>query len=156
MRKIKIFLILISFVMTIASHAQSYDENRIILSNFAQRLYNSSPFEGCRIIDDYDNSYLLSVIVLDATKYKTKPAMNRMSQVKSQRNAGEFLNGTQSFSEFTVQTPKSEANGSSTDVSETIELIKANTTGYVRQMQLLTTFIDEDKMTVFIYFKEME
>lgn len=152
-KKIVLFLWIFSYAI---GYAQSYDEERIILGNFVERLYTSSPFEGCRIIDDYDNSYLLSVVALDGSKYKTRAALNRMSQIKSQRNAGEFLNGTQSFTEFVIQTPKSEVNGLSTDVSETIELIRANTTGYAQQMQLLTTFIDDNNMNVFIYFKEMK
>ena len=151
---IVLFILIVSSLIN--GWAQSYDENRIILGNFVQRLYNNAPFEGCRIIDDYDNSYLLSVVALDETKYKTRSALNRMSQVKSQRNAGEFLNGTQSFSEFILQTPKSKEKGASKDVSETMESIKTNSTGYVQQMQLLTSFKDDDGLSVFIYFKELE
>ena len=135
--------------------AQSFDEDRIILANFVERLYTNSPFEGCRIIDDYDNNYLLSVVVLDESKYNTKSAMNRMAQVKSQRNAGEFLNGTQSFSEFIIRTPKGVSNRVSEDVWELSDQIRTNTTGYVQQMQLLTSFEDEDKLKVFVYFKEL-
>lgn len=151
--KISILLLVLSIVI---GYAQSYDEDRIILGNFVQRLYFNSPFEGCRIIDDYDSSYLLSIVALDETKYKTRSALNRLSQIKSQRNAGEFLNGTQTFSEFIVQTPKSEAKGASKEVPETLECIKTNSTGYVQQMQLLTSFKDDDGLTVFIYFKELK
>ena len=136
--------------------AQSFDEDRIILANFTQRLYNDSPFEGCRIIDDYDNSYLLSVVIIDPNKYKTLAAANRVSQVKSQRNAGEFLNGTQTWSEFAIKTPKAERESKSKDFAETIEIIKSNTTGYVQQMQLLTTFQDSDKMKIYIFYKELK
>lgn len=152
----RLLAIFISLLVVFSCFAQQYDEERIILGNFVQRLYNNAPFEGCRIIDDYDNSYLLSVVTLDETKYKTRSALNRMSQVKSQRNAGEFLNGTQSFSEFILQTPKSKEKGASKDVSETMEYIKTNSTGYVQQMQLLTSFKDDDGLSVFIYFKELE
>lgn len=156
MRLKKILFTFYASIFAIVSHAQSYDEERIILGNFAQRLYNNAPFEGCRIIDDYDNSYLLSVVVLDSSKCKTKSALNRMSQVKSQRNAGEFLNGTQSISEFIVQTPKGKEKGASDDIVATIEHIKTNSTGYVQQMQLLTSFTDEDNLCVFIFFKELK
>ena len=156
MKKIKIIIFVIVLITSFSASAQSYDEERIILGNFVQRLYTSSPFEGCRIIDDYDSNYLLSVVALDDTKYKTRSALNRMSQVKSQRNAGEFLNGTQSFSEFVIQTPKCQEKGTSKDVSESIEYIKTNSTGYVQQMQLLTSFKDEEGRAVFIYFKELK
>lgn len=135
--------------------AQSYDENRVVLANFVERLYTNSPFEGCRIIDDYDNSYLLSVVVLAPSVYKDKTAMNRMAQVKSQRNAGEFFNGSQSYSELIIQTDKSKNQGQAKEMIQTIEYIKTNSTGFVQQMQLLTTFSDEDKNKVYVYYKEL-
>ena len=90
--------------------AQSYNQERIALMKFVERMYNNEPFEGCRIIDDYDSSYILSVVELDKSKYSSNSIMNRVAQVKSQRNAGEFFNGTQSYSEITVRTPKSVEN----------------------------------------------
>lgn len=146
---------LVFFLTALCANAQSFDEDRIVLSNFIERLYNNAPFEGCRILDDYDNSYLLSVVVLDPTKYKVSSAMNRVAQVKSQRNAGEFFNGTQSYSELTIKTPKGEKTASKNDMVETIEVIKVNSTGFVQQMQLLTTFEDKNHLTVFIFYKEL-
>lgn len=142
-------------MLAVFMHAQSYDQDRIVLSNFVERLYNNSPFEGCRIIDDYDRTYLLSIVVLDPSVYKTKTAMNRVSQVKSQRNAGEFFNGTLSYSEFVVQTEKSKEYGNNKNISDTIESIKTSSIGFVQQMQLLTTFFDEDHNMVYVYYKEM-
>lgn len=152
MKKILIFIM---FLSSLVVSAQSYDEDRIILSNFVERLYNNAPFEGCRIIDDYDHSYLLSVVLLDKAKYKVPSAMNRVAQVKSQRNAGEFLNGTQSYSEFTIKTPKSEKK-ESTDVAESIEVIKSSSTGFVQQMQLLTTFDVPENNKVFVFYKQIK
>lgn len=150
MRKIVLSLLLCCLVSTI--YAQSYDQERIALAKFIERMYNSSPFEGCRIVDDYDNSYLLSVIELDNSKYKTSSIMNRVAQVKSQRNAGEFFNGTQSYSEITIRTPKSEENGGR-EMSETYEIIRTNSTGFVQQMALLTQFQTKEGTTVFVFYK---
>ena len=148
--------ILLFYFMTLCSiiYAQSYDQERIKLANFIERMYNNAPFEGCRFIDDYDNSYFLSVVALDKTKFKTPQIMNRVAEVKSQRNAGEFLNGTQSYSEFTIKTPKSIEQGGNKDIAETIEVIKTNSTGFVQQMQILTSFRSEEGMMVFIYAKK--
>ena len=77
--------LLISFVNE--TNAQGYDQERIQLAKFIERMYNNAPFDGCRIVDDYDNSYLLSVVALDKSKYKTPQIMNRVAEVKSQRNA---------------------------------------------------------------------
>ena len=69
MRKVLLSMMLCCFASMM--YAQSFDQERIALSKFIERMYNSSPFEGCRIVDDYDNSYLLSVVELDKSKYKT-------------------------------------------------------------------------------------
>lgn len=151
----KLLALLLLFLTANLLKAQSYDEERIILANFIERMYNNAPFDGCRIVDDYDNSYLLSVVTLEKSKYKTPQVMNRVAEVKSQRNAGEFFNGTQSYSEMTIRTPKSEENGES-NMTELYELIRVNSIGYVRQMQLLTSFEDANKMQVFVYYKKVD
>lgn len=136
------------------TYAQSFDQERIALAKFIERMYNNSPFEGCRIVDDYDNSYLLSVVELDKSKYKTSSVMNRVAQVKSQRNAGEFFNGTQSYSEITIRTPKSEERGDR-EMAETYEIIRTNSTGFVQQMALLTNFESSNGLMVFVYYKKV-
>ena len=137
-------------------YAQSFDQERVALAKFIERMYNNSPFEGCRIVDDYDNSYLLSVVELDKSKYKTSSVMNRIAQVKSQRNAGEFFNGAQNFSEITIRTPKSEEKGGSKEMVETYEVIRTNSIGFVQQMALLTNFESKEGMSVFVFYKKVK
>lgn len=136
--------------------AQGYDEERVSLSMFVERMFNNEPFEGCRIIDDYDNSYMLAVVILDKTKYQNKMAMNRVAQVKSQRTAGEFFNGSQSYTEMVIRTPKSEEKGGDPSMAETMEVIRANSIGFVKQMQLLTSFDGEEDTKVFVYYKKVD
>ena len=159
MKKIILSLIL-CFHAWSAICAQSFDEDRVAFSNFIERMYNNAPFEGCRIVDDYDHSYLCSVVVLEKSKYKNSIAMNRVSQVKSQRNAGEFFNGTQSYSEYIIKTPecKNHENetGKDSGVIETFEVIKTSSTGFVQQLQLLTTFDDSEGNKVYIYCKDIK
>ena len=151
-RKIWLIALLFSFANVIM--AQGYDQERIQLAKFIERMYNNAPFDGCRIVDDYDNSYFLSVVALDKTKYKNPQMMNRVADVKSQRNAGEFFNGTQSYTEMTIKTPKGEEHES--NMTEVYELIRVNSIGYVKQMQLLTSFDDATGMQVFVYYKKVE
>lgn len=149
-----IFLLAILFLFSNNVSAQGYDQERVQLVKFIERMYNNAPFDGCRIVDDYDNSYLLSVVALDKSKYKTVQIMNRVAEVKSQRNAGEFFNGSQSYTEMTIKTPKGEKHES--DMTEVYELIRVNSIGYVKQMQLLTSFGDATGMFVFVYYKKVE
>lgn len=152
--KKSIVLSILFIGMTTNIFAQGYDQERIQLANFIERMYNNAPFDGCRIVDDYDNSYLLSVVALDKSKYKTPQIMNRVADVKSQRNAGEFFNGSQSYTEMTIKTPKGEEHES--DMAEVYEIIRTNSIGYVRQMQLLTSFEDSIGMMVFVYYKKVD
>lgn len=150
--------ILLAILFILQNHivmAQNYDQDRILLVKFIERMYASAPFEGCRIIDDYDNSYLLSVVLLDRAKYKNEMIMNRVAEVKAQRNAGEFLNGTQSFSEFTIKTPKCEINTGDSNMVETYEIIKTNSIGYIKMLQLFASFLDENNNTVFVFARKI-
>lgn len=149
-----IFLFAILFMVADVVSAQGYDQERIQLAKFIERMYNNAPFDGCRIVDDYDNSYLLSVVALDKSKYKTAQIMNRVADVKSQRNAGEFFNGSQSYTEMTIKTPKGEEHES--DLTDVYELIRVNSIGYVKQMQLLASFEDATGMQVFVYYKKVD
>lgn len=153
---IKFLFLAISLTSFQIVYAQGYDEERINLAMFIERMYNNEPFEGCRIVDDYDNSYMLAVVTLDPTKYQNKMAMNRVAQVKSQRTAGEFFNGSQSYTEMVIKTPKSEEKGGDPSLVETMEIIKVNSIGYVKQMQLLTSFDGEDGTKVFVYYKMVD
>lgn len=141
-----------TFVVSV--NAQGFDQDRIALAKFIERMYNNSPFEGCRFVDDYEDTYFLSVIALEKTKYKDELIMNRVAETKSQRNAGEFFNGTQSYTEFTIRTPKSEEKGGSEGIAETYEIIRTNTTGYVEMMQLFTSF-EHGANKVFVFAKKI-
>ena len=138
------------------SYSQGIDDDRTSLAMFIERMYNNEPFEGCRLLDDYEHSYLINVVTLDKTKYTNRQAMNRVAQVKSQRAAGEYLNGTQSYSEFVIKTPKSEEKGANAKMVETLEVIKINTIGFVKQMQILTIFDGEENTRVFVFYKEIK
>lgn len=151
----KILLPMMLWCMSTIMYAQSFDQERIALAKFIERMYNNSPFEGCRIVDDYDNSYLLSVVELDKSKYKTSSVMKRIAQVKSQRNASEFFNGSQSYSEITIRTPKSEEKGGCKEMAEAYEVIRTNSIGFVQQMALLTHFESKEGMSVFVFYKKV-
>ena len=66
---VKILRLLLVFgcllFLEVGTNAQGYDQERVQLAKFIERMYNNAPFDGCRIVDDYDNSYLLSVVALE-------------------------------------------------------------------------------------------
>ena len=152
MKKTILMLLILSQALTVC--AQSFNQENTALAKFIERMYKKTPFEGCRIIDDYDNSYLLSVVELNKSKYKSISEMNRVAQVKSQRNAGEYFNGTQSYSEITIRTPKSEDCGGR-EMAETFEIIRTNSTILIKQMALLTQFERENDIVIFVFYKKV-
>jgi hypothetical protein len=153
MKKILFFLIL---VVAVDVNAQSFNEDKTIFSNFIKRMYTSDPFEGVKIVDDYDHQYLVSIISLDKAKYSDPSIMNRVAQVKAQSQANTFLNGASISMDMIIKTTEKTSKDSSSTVVETIEGIKQNSTGFTQGLELLTKFENADnKRMVFVYMREL-
>jgi hypothetical protein len=151
--KITIFLYFIAF----SCFSQSINDDKISLTNFIKRMYYSAPFEGVKIIDDYDHQYFISVLSLEKSKYSNEAMMNRVAQVKGQSQANIFFNGSTISSDLVIKTTENKSTDNSSTAVETIESIKENSMGFVKSMELLTNFDSPDgKRMVFIFFKEMK
>ncbi len=139
------------------SYCQGFNDSKTSVSNFLKRMYSTSPFEGVKVIEDYDNNYLISVLSLDKSKYTSQATMNRVAQVKAQQQANTFFNGSFIASEMIIQTNEVKNGESTNSIVQTFETIKENSLGFVKGMELLTTFdIEEGKRMLFIFFKEMK
>lgn len=146
-----IYLILIS--LSTFSYSQSINDDKTSLTNFIKRMYNASPFEGVKVIDDYDHQYFISVLSLEKAKYPSESTMFRVAQVKGQSQASTFFNGSYISSDLVIKTTEKE----NTTTIETIESIKENAIGFVKSMELLTNFDNPDgNRMVFIFYKELK
>ena len=140
-------------------YAQGYNEDKTSMTNFLKRMYTNAPFEGVKVVEDYDNKYFISVISLEKAKYTSQSIMMRVAQVKAQSQANTFFNGSTISSDFIIKTTEEKQKGANDSKStvETIETIKENSIGFVRAMELLTNFeIEDGKRVLFIYFKELK
>ena len=153
MLRMKIFFIGIFCIVALNVYSQGYNNDKVALTHFLIRMYNNAPFEGVRIVNDYDNAYLISVVELDTSKYKTEAALNRVASVKAAAAASRHLNGSTISQEMIIHT--SEKTDKSSDV-EITEIIKENSAGYVRSLEQLTNFTRTDGMQVFIFIKEID
>ena len=90
MKNLLYFLVIL---VSIKSYGQGFSDEKVSLTNFIKRMYTAKPFEGVKIVDDYDHQYLISVISLEKVKYTSESIMNRVAQVKAQSQASTFLNG---------------------------------------------------------------
>lgn len=156
MTRILFFILTLLFSSNLA--AQSINEEKVSLSNFVKRMYFSKPFEGVKIIEDYDHQYLLSVISLDKAKYTNESIMNRVAQVKAQSQASTFLNGATISMDMLITTRESKDTMNNTkSIVETVELIKQNSVGFTQGLELLSNFDNTDNLKmVFIYSRELK
>lgn len=158
MSKTKFFFlsILIFFVNHIV-FTQSFNDNKKSLSNFLERMYSNLPFEGVKVIEDYDYNYVISVVSLEQSKYSSQSNMNRVAQVKANSQANTFFNGSIISLDFIVKTTETRSKKAEEVTIESMEFIKENSFGFVKGMELLTNFeTEQGKKMVFIYFKKIE
>ena len=144
--------------ITLSSFSQSFNEDKTAFSNFLKRMYTAKPFEGVKIVDDYDHKYLISVISLDKAKYTSESIMNRVAQVKAQSQASTFLNGATISMDMVITTKESkDSTNNITTIVETVEQIKQNSVGFSQGLELLTSFDNTNSLRmVFIYIRELK
>lgn len=147
--KILLFLSLCS-VYTLG---QSYNSDRVAFANFLIRMYNNAPFEGVRVVDDYDDAYLISVLALNKEKYKTESVLNRVASVKAMAQASRFFNGSNITQDMIIRTSEKSDGTSDTEI---IENIRENSVGYVKALEQLTNFVRKDGQQVFIFITPLD
>ena len=121
-------------------------------------MYTAKPFEGVKIVDDYDNQYLISVISLEKVKYTGESIMNRVAQVKAQSQASTFLNGATISMDMVITTKETkDSTNNVKTIVETVEQIKQNSVGFSQGLELLTNFDNADRLRmIFIYIRELK
>jgi hypothetical protein len=147
MKKLKQLIIITTSILLLPQCVigQSYDDKKKNLANFISRMFNSQPFEGVKIIEDFGDEYLISALTLDKAKFKDLTTMNRVAQVKSQSQASTFLNGAEITMEFVITTTDKKIEEKQIDsITETIEKINQNSTGFCQGLELLTNFENTD------------
>lgn len=137
-------------VLALPCLAQGYNTERTSFTRFLVRMYNNAPFEGVRIVQDYDSTYLMSVLSLDPAKYGgNESTMNRVASVKAMSQANRFCNGSSITDDLIIRTTEDSVTGHST--TEIIESIREHSMGYVQALEQLTNFRDANGRQVFIF-----
>lgn len=156
MKKLILFLCLSFLVQW--TYGQSFNDDKTAFSNFLKRMYVASPFEGVKVVDDYEKQYLISVISLDKAKYTSESVLNRVAQVKAQSQASTFLNGASISMDLIINTREvTDTKGQTESITETMEQIKQNSMGFSKGLELLTNFDSADgKKVVFVYMRELD
>lgn len=155
MKNLLYFLVIL---VSIKSYGQGLSDEKVSLTNFIKRMYTAKPFEGVKIVDDYDHQYLISVISLEKVKYTSESIMNRVAQVKAQSQASTFLNGATISMDMVITTKETkDSTNNVKTIVETVEQIKQNSVGFSQGLELLTNFDNADSLRmVFIYIRELK
>ena len=152
-----LFIIITAFLFTHVAIAQSLNGDKVALANFIKRMYNNSPFEASKVIEDVDAKYFITVLSLEKAKYTSQSTMNRVAQVKAQSQANTFFNGSTVSSEMIIKTTETKSKDDNKSTVEAIETIKENAVGFVNSLELLSNFeIEDGKRMLCIYFKELK
>lgn len=152
MKKVVLLLALL-FVAFVDASAQSYNQERIALENFLVRMYKNAPFEGVKIVSDYHNNYLLSVVLVK--KSGSESSMNRIAQLKSSRQVSQYLNGVISTESETIIRTTEDVKEEKT-VEEITDIIKENSIGFTKAMEVLKAFDANDKERCYMFFRRVE
>ena len=147
-----VFALLLA-LFSLGTFAQSYNQERIALENFLVRMYKNSPFEGVKIVSDYNNNYLLSVVLVK--KSGSESTMNRIAQVKSSRQVSQYLNGVISTESETIIRTTENVKEEKT-VEEITDIIKENSIGFTKSMEVLKVFDANDKEKCYMFFRKVE
>jgi hypothetical protein len=146
-------LFLLFIIMSTSVFSQSYNTEKTALSNFLIRMYKNAPYD-VKIVEDYDNNYLVSAVLLDPSKYSgNENAMLRVASVKAMSQASRYFNGSSITADLVITT-KEDAQGNAN--TEIVEKIRENSIGYVKQLEHLSNFTNDEGKQVFIYLKQVE
>ncbi len=153
MKRNRFILTALFLLMGFFCFAQSYNQERTALKNFLVRMYNAEPFEGVKIVSDYDNNYVLSVVLIKNSGSET--AMNRIAQVKSQRQVSQYLNGVVSTeSETIIRTTESVKEEKT--IEEITDIIREHSIGFTKAMEVLTVIDACNNQKCYMFYRKVE
>lgn len=149
-------VLLIGYLLFLNFNAfsQSYNQEQTALKNFLVRMYKSAPFEGVKVVSDYENNYLLSVVTLKKSANTPESTTNRIAQVKNSRQISQYINGITFIDSQTIiyTNPKQKEEK---PIEEITDMIKENSIGFTKSMEVLTVISDEQKLC-YMFIKKID
>ena len=134
-------------------NAQSFNADKTALTNLLIRMYKHATFD-IKVVEDYDNHYLVSVVILDPAKYGgSESTMLRVASVKAMSQASRYFNGSSITADLLITTKEDAEDNANTEI---LEKIKEKSIGYVNQLEHLSNFTNDEGKQVFLYMKQID
>lgn len=150
----KLFVLFFLLSLSFSANCQSYNSEKVEFTNFVKRMYEKEPFEGLRVVTDYDNAYMIVAIVIDTKSYP-ESQQYRLASVKAMSEANRYINGSLIKSEFIYEMKHVKA-GKKASLHETIiENIYENSMGYTNSLELLTNIDLINSRRAYIFCKKL-
>lgn len=150
---LRYILFIICILSTFTLKAQSYNQEHTALENFLVRMYRNTPFEGVKIVSDYENTYLLSVVCVKNSGNES--VINRIAQVKSQRQVSQYISGNVTTESQTIIRTSEDVKDNVT-IEEVTDIIKEYSVGFTKSMEVLTNFETTNGMKCVMFYRKLE
>jgi hypothetical protein len=149
----RLLILITTLSLSVLGFTQQFNADKTALTNFLIRMYKHAPYD-VKVVNDYSDNYLVSVVVLDLAKYGgNESTMMRVASVKAMSQASRYFNGSQISMDLIITTTEQSDGAVNTEV---MEKIKENSIGYVNQLEHLSNFDNDSGQKVFLYMKQME
>lgn len=153
MNTIKGVFVFLIMQMCATCFGQSYSNDKVAFANFLVRMYKAAPFVGVRVIDDYQDLHLVSIVQLSKANYDNVSTMNRVAAVKASSQVSLYFNGSTINDDLIIRTTEDVTGKSTTEITE---IIRENSYGYSKALEQLTNFEDASGNQVFIFSTKMK
>lgn len=141
------FLVLLSpFVV----NAQSYNSEKVTMSNYLIRMFEQEHFEGVKIVDGYYKQYLISVVVFPSSEEDC--TMDRIAEIEARSQANRFFNGSRITEyDLIIMSDKTDEN----KMKKVIKVVNEKSIGFVKALELLSK-TEIDNQMVYFYSTEIK
>jgi len=139
------------------SNPQEYiinDNGSSVLADYITNLYKKGQFDGIKLLDMNNESYMISAGTVTISSYKSTSSRRRVAEIRAKRNIVNFVNeGAEVTTEMLDLVEMKEKNDRYDYKSYYSEKTTSKASGFVSAMQTLTTFKHENDFIYIIYTK---
>ncbi len=150
MKILPIYIILIS-IAVYAFNQSIITSEPDKLAEKIKEIFINQPFDGVRIIEIYKTKYFLSASSVKIQRTDNLTDLTRIATMKAKNSMIKYLNGSQITSvEIVKIIDRNLANGEIQYITDSIELIKENSIGFIRGLETIISFLDNGKSTLIV------